>query len=228
MVGAARPAVAQYNPVTQFSPINNPNGVWTYGFENVPIGSPFNLLTVPTPVPSAPGPFINSWETPTFGTLGVLDNGTPVAQLVNTGTDTAIYQPGMLALHPGPNDQLAVVQFTAPTNGFYTIQGTFEGIDTSMLSTNVYLLLNNVPIVSGVVPPAYLAQIPLSSPSILLAAGDTLAYAVGGGPFHDTTALIDAQVSAASSIPEPSSLVLLAIACVGLVAWGWRRRTCLA
>ncbi|MGO9462688.1 MAG: hypothetical protein ACLQIB_47215 [Isosphaeraceae bacterium] len=227
VVGAARPAAAQYDPSTAFSPTSNPNGVWSYGFENVPVGSPFNLLTVPTPVPASPGPFISSWQTPTFGTLGVLDNGLPVPQTVNTGVDFAIYQPGMLAMHPGPNDQLAIVQFTAPANGFYTIQGTFEAIDTSMVSTSVYLLFNNVTIASGVVPPAYLAQVPLSSPSLFLAAGDTLAYAVGGGPFHDTTALINAEVSPASSIiPEPSSFVLLAIACVALAAWGWRRQAC--
>jgi len=226
VVGAARPAVAQYDPSAAFSPTSNPNGVWTYGYESVPIMSPFNLLTIPTPVPSLPGPTIDSWQTPFFGTLGVFDNGTPLVQTVATGSDNAIYQPGMLAMHPGPNDQFAMVQFSAPSPGFYTIQGTFEGIDTSMLSTDVYLLHNNVIVINGVVPPAYLAQVALSSLPIFLNVGDTLTYAVGGGPFHDTTALIDAQVSAASSIPEPSSFVLLAIACAGLAAWGWRRRTC--
>lgn len=141
---------------------------------------------------------------------------------MTTGSDNAIYGPGVLAMHPGPNDQFAMVQFSAPTKGYYTIRGVFEGIDTSMLASDVYLLYNNVVIANGVVP-AYLATVPLSSVPIFLNVGDTLSYAVGGGPFHDTTALIDAQVSAVS-IPEPSSFVLLAIASVALAVWGWRRR----
>ena len=45
VVGTARLASAQYDPSLQFSPTLNPNGVWSYGFETVPLGSPFNLLT---------------------------------------------------------------------------------------------------------------------------------------------------------------------------------------
>jgi len=221
--GAARPAVAQYDPSSAFSPTSNPNGVWTYGYEEVPLGSPFILLPVPISVPTLPGPAIDSWQVAGFGTMGVFHNGTAATQTMATGTDNAIYQQGVLAMHPGPNDQFAMVQFSAPTPGFYTIQGTFEGIDTSMLSTDVYLLHNNVVVINGVVPAAYLATDSLSSLPIFLNVGDTLTYAVGGGPFHDTTALINAQVSAASSIPEPSSFVLLAIACGAAGAWGWRR-----
>jgi hypothetical protein len=225
-VGAARAAVAQYDPSAAFSATSNPNGVWSYGFEDVPIGSPFTLLPVPIPVTTSPGPAIDSWQIAGFGTMGVFHNGTASTQTVATGTDNAIYQPGMLAMHPGPNDQFAMVQFSAPSPGLYAIQGVFEGIDTSMLSTDVYLLHNNVVVASGVVPAAYLATDSLMSGPFFLNVGDTLAYAVGGGPFHDTTALIDAQVSAATSIPEPSSFVLLAIACAGLAAWGWRTRWC--
>jgi hypothetical protein len=219
-VGAARPAAAQYDPSAQFSPINNPNGVWSYGYESVPISSPFQLLTVPVAVTAVPGPTINSWQTPFFGTLGVFDNGTPQVQTVTSGVDNAVYDPGMLAMHPGPNDQFGMVQFTASTKGFYTISGVFEGIDTAWSNSDVYLLFNNVVVASGdVLGYGTIFEVPLSAGPFFLNAGDTLAYAVGGGPFHDTTALIDAQVSAASaSIPEPSSFVLLAIACVALAA----------
>ena len=62
VVGTAWLASAQYDPSAQFSPTSNPNGVWTYGYEFVPIGSPFNLLTLALPVASVPGPFINSWQ----------------------------------------------------------------------------------------------------------------------------------------------------------------------
>jgi len=230
LVGAARPAAAQYDPVAQFSATNNPNGVWTYGFERVPLGSPFTLLPASIPVPSIPGPFVDSWQLPGFGPVAVLHNGTTMTQFVNTSLDNAIYDPGMLAMHPGANDEFALVQFTAPAAGNYSIQGTFEGIDAAWTTSNVYLLLNNTVILgSGTVTGFGAAfEVPLASPSVFLNGGDTLAYAVGGLAFHDTTALIDARVAAAASIPEPSSLLLLCIASVALAAWAWRRQSACA
>jgi hypothetical protein len=227
MVAAARPAVAQYDPSADFSATSNPNGVWSYGFEDLPIGSPFQLLTASAPVPSIPGPAVDSWQFPLFGTLAVLHNGTAVPQLVSTGSDNAMYDPGMLAMHPGPNDQIGIVLFTAPANGLYSIHGTFEGIDTAWTSSDVFLLHNNVPIAGGTVTgfgPGF--EVSLSSAPFLLSAGDTLAYAVGGSPLHDTTALINAEVSAAvAGVPEPSSFLLLGIACIALAAWVWRAAT---
>ncbi len=77
LVGTARLASAQYDPSLQFSPVANPNGVWTYGFETVPLGSTFNLLTASVPIASAPGPFIDSWQSPPLGNfMGVFHNGT--------------------------------------------------------------------------------------------------------------------------------------------------------
>jgi hypothetical protein len=228
VVGAANSAWAQYDPSAQFSPINNPNGVWSYGFESVPLGTPFKLLPLPLPVATLPGPAIDSWQSPAFGELGVLHNPTAAAQTVATVSDNAIYDPGMLAMHPGPNDEFGMVQFTAPVNGFYTIQGVFEGIDTAWITSDVHLLWNNVVVANGnVLLPGPAGEVPLSAGPFLLNVGDTLAYAVGGGPFHDTTALIAAHVDAVSA-PEPSYLALFGFAIIGLVARGWRRRKRLA
>jgi len=215
VVGAARPASAQYDPSAQFSPVANPNGVWSYGFESVPLGSPFNLLTVPAPVPAVPGPTIDSWQDPFFGAIGVFHNGTAVPQTVTTvGSEVSQFDPGMLAMNAGPNDQFAVVQFTAPVNGIYTFQGVFEGIDTAGTTSSVYLLENNLMVATGNIIP-FGPPVPLSSGPFLLAAGQTLAYAVGGGPANSMTALINAQVAAV--IPEPSTYALLGLALVPLV-----------
>ena len=35
-----------YDPAAQFSPAANPNGVWSYGYENFPLSNPFTLLTM--------------------------------------------------------------------------------------------------------------------------------------------------------------------------------------
>jgi hypothetical protein len=221
LVGTARLASAQYDPSLQFSPTLNPNGVWSYGYESVPLGSPFNLLTLPLPVPALPGPTIDSWQDPAFGAIGVFHNGTTMPQTVTTvGSEISQFDPGMLAMNAGPNDQFAMVQFTAPVNGIYTFQGVFEGIDTATTVSSVYLLENNVVVASGSVlgfGPG--SDVPLSAGPILLAAGQTLAYAVGGGPFNSMTALVDAQVSAVA-VPEPSAYALLGLALIPLAARG--------
>jgi hypothetical protein len=222
VVGTAWLASAQYDPSAQFSATSNPNGVWTYGFETVPIGSSFNLLAAPTPVASLPGPAIDSWESPPLGNfLGVFHNGTAATQTVTTsGTEVSLFDSGMLAMNAGPNDEYAMVQFTAPVNGIYTIQGTFEGIDTAGTVSTVFLLANNVVVSTGNVlgfGPG--SDVPLSSGPILLGAGQTLAYAIGGTTLNSMTALIDAQV-AAVAVPEPLSYALLILALVPLAARG--------
>ena len=226
VAGMAPFARAQYDPSAQFSPVANPNGVWSYGFETVPLGSSFNLFTLASPIPASPGPAIYSWLSAPVGTfMGVFDNGTAAVQTVTTGSsEISQFQPGMLAMNAGPNDEYAMVQFTAPVNGLYTIQGTFQGIDTASTVSSVYLLENNVVVASGSVlgfgPPS---DVPLSSGPFLLSAGNTLAYAVGGISDNSMTALIDAQV-AAVAVPEPSSSGAFALGVVALVVRGWSCR----
>ncbi len=222
VVGTAWLASAQFDPAAQFSPTANPNGVWTYGFESVPLGSPFNLLTTPVPIPSLPGPVIDSWQSLPIGNfLGVFHNGTAAAQTVTTsGSEISLFNPGMLAMNAGPNDEYGIVQFSAPANGIYTIQGTFEGIDTAGTVSTVYLLHNNVVVASGgVVGFGPISDVPLASGPFLLNVGDTLAYAVGGGTLNSMTALINAQV-AAVGVPEPPPYALLGLALVPLAARG--------
>jgi hypothetical protein len=230
IVGTARLASAQFDPSLQFSPINNPNGVWSYGFESIPLGSTFNLLTLPAPIPSLPGPAIDSWQSAPLGNfLGVFHNGTAASQIATTsGTEISQFDPGMLAMNAGPNDEYAMVRFSAPVNGFYSIQGVFEGIDTAGTVSSVYLLWNNAVVASGSVlgfGPG--SDVPLSSGPILLAAGDTLTYAVGGGTLNSMTALIGAQV-AAVAVPEPSLYALLGLALVPLAALVCKRKTAIA
>lgn len=213
-LGVAWLAPAQFDPSLQFSPVANPNGVWTYGFETVPLGSPLNLLTASVPIASAPGPFIDSWQSPPLGNfMGVFHNGTAATQIVTTsGTEISQFAPGMLAMNAGPNDEYPIIQFGVPAAGIYTIQGTFEGIDTAGTVSTVYLLMNNVPIASGsVVGFGPSSDVTLSSGPFFLGVGDTLAYAVGGLTGNSMTALFAAQVSPVG-VPEPPPLALLGLA----------------
>jgi hypothetical protein len=219
-------APAQFDPVAQFSPVLNPNGVWSYGYENVPLGSPFILFPASVPIPSTPGPNIVAWQAPAFGQAGVYFNQTAAPQTVNIGGEISLFDSGMLAMNTGPNDQFALVQFTAPANGLYQINGTFEGRDTAGTVSSVYLLANNFVVTSGSVTGfGSGSDVTLSTAPILLAAGQTLAYAVGGNPFTSMTALLNAQV-AAVAVPEPSpyALAVLALAFPAVRGWSIRRR----
>ena len=216
-------ASAQFDPSAQFSPVLNPNGVWTYGFESLPLGSPFNILPASIPVASSPGPAINSWQVPALGLVGVFDNPTPVPQTVTTpGPEVSLFQPGELAMNTGPNDQFGIVQFSAPAAGDYSIQGIFEGIDTAGTVSPVYLLWNNAPVAtSTVVGFGPSSDAPLSAGPFFLNVGDTLAYAVGGSPFNSMTAILPgAQVAA---VPEPASILLMSVAGFALLVFRPRR-----
>lgn len=220
-------ASAQFDPVAQFSAASNPNGVWSYGFENVPLLSPFNLFPANIPVASSPGPNIVAWEVPSFGQAGVYFNQTAAPQTVNLNGEISLFDSGMLAMNTGPNDQFALIQFTAPVNGLYQINGTFEGRDTAGTASTVYILENNTTIlataaVSGFGP---ISDQTLAPAPVLLAAGQTLDYVVGGNPFTSMTALFNAQVSAVA-VPEPSMYALLFLGLSAFVVRSWiiRRR----
>ncbi len=130
-------------------------------------------------------------------------------------------------MHPGPNDQYAIIQFTAPANGQYDIHGTFEGLDSSNLTnTQVDLLWdNNVVSSANVVGDGPLSDETLTFGPVFLNAGDTLAYAVGGNPVWGSTGLVPGSASVnAVAVPEPSSLVLLGLAIMSFAAYRLRRR----
>jgi hypothetical protein len=128
-------------------------------------------------------------------------------------------------MHPGPNDQYGVVQFTVPANGYYDIHGTFEGLDPGT-NTQVDLLWDNAPVlpfanVLGFGPPS---DKTLSFGPVLLNAGETFAFAVGGNYGGGSTGLLPGAGVDAVSVPEPSSPALLGLAVLSFAAYRLRRR----
>ena len=101
------------------------------------------------------------------------------------------YQPGQLAENPGPDGQKAVVRWTAPSAGRYSITATFSGLSSAGDSVDVHVLLNGASIFDSTVigspsPTSY-------SGTQNIAAGDTVDFVVGIGShvhnYEDTTGL---------------------------------------
>lgn len=47
---------------------------------------------------------------------------------------TTVYEPGDMALHPGPNGERAVLRWAAPSGGFYQIHAAFWGGDPNTIT----------------------------------------------------------------------------------------------
>jgi hypothetical protein len=222
LLGGAGPAKAGmvYNNAADFSPTNNPNGVWSYGklaSGIAPLVSSFSLYTFTTTFGGIqdwgssssqfnPNDFYNPANTPvTFGSLTL--------------------QAHQAAFHPGPNGEYSVFRFTTPSRGSYNLSATFTASDTHgpARPDPVYVLDNGSVIFSGSVQ-AYLSTASLIT-VLNLNAGDTVDFVVGDGGssnYDFNTTALDATLAPAA--PEPASLTLLGIGAAGLLGYGWRRR----
>ena len=177
---------ADYDAVRDFSITSNPNGVWSYGWL-LSVGSSLNLYTV-TDTTTFPG--LSAWlET------GMTMYNPPFVGHNDTDT-TFCYRsfcvpPGYLHLHPGVNDELSVVRWTAPTSGTFQLQGAVRGLD-DITSTNFLAILNSerhlfTATVTNRNPPVFFHR------TLTVSAGDTIDFIVefgrDGNYFNDSTGI---------------------------------------
>ena len=224
-LGASRPAQAQtYDAAGDFSIASNPNGVWSYGYENS-LGGTLNLYTDLAPA----GASSNGW-------IHDIALGTPVVRKnFGASADTfadVVLQPGQLMFHPGPNDQYSIVRFTADHSGVYQLDSSFAPLTTDGTTTDVHVLENGVSLFDGSVTGTYNAPTgaPSFSDSLMLNSGDTVDFAVGYGAngnfYQDSTAL--AATLKTAPVPEASTTVslslLLALGLGGLAISARRRK----
>ena len=187
------PHVASWEIAGQFNAAQNPYGVWTYGYTVNPDCSgpmiPFkNKLSN---VMRAGRPY-DSWV---LGTSMEANDLPLVAQM--TG-DTLIspvkVSPRGLTLHPGPQNQCAVVRFTAPAAGNYRLMGRFwaQNVSSSGTDTDVTVAINSLGTPSNI---KALGGAPTNKPfmatGISLKVGDTIDFKVGanGNFINDSTGL---------------------------------------
>lgn len=201
---AAWDATADFNATT----ITNPNGVWSYGYDPAAMAGyqlkTFDLFTTAGTLPLA-------WQDSSYvySNAPSFEKNTAASRIAGT-------LPGQIALHPGPvaNGDAAILRFTAPQTGSYSIRAQFLAGDLG--ETDAWVVLNN----DFLAPLGALGTTNLnpkfSIGALSLAADDTVDFVVGnrGSYFGDTTPLT-VQISV---VPEPGipMLLLLGLGCIGL------------
>ena len=227
ILAAAAPAASAqtYDAAKAFSAVNNPNGVWSYGYEDT-LGGFLTLYTSKF----APTASIAGWyQNISLDVPFVLEN---FGAVPNSRFADVVLQPGQLAFHPGPQDQFSIVRFTAPTRGVYDLSAGFSPVTTNGTTTDVHVLENGASLFDGFVTGTYNA--PGSAPSfsdlLNLNSGDVVDFAVGYGAnrnFSDDSTGLTATLAPAA-VPEASSVVslglLLALGLGGAVISSRRRK----
>jgi hypothetical protein len=203
-LGAATNAAAQvtsWDAAGDFSAVSNPNGPWSYGW-SATRGSGFNLDTLTTNIIG-----VDAWNySSTQVEPDVFHNGTSTI-IAPAGTNPI--PAGGLAFHPGPSGQNAIVRWTAPSTGSYTVAATFTGRDNARgTTTDVAVLSNGVTIWSGEVD-GYLAMQSYPASVLTLNAGETIDFTVGfgtdGNYSYDSTGL-SANISLIDTTPPVVSI----------------------
>ena len=146
-----------FDAEAEFSATANPNGPWRYGWSRT-VGSPF-VLDVRTDG-------MTTWSGPVHApsTLGSF-------------FPNIAHHDAALFLRPGPNDEFAVLRFTAAVAGTYILDTVVRSIGLN--NSAAYILLDGETI-SQMLPSQQSPEFIRSNPQLLMA-GSTVDVAVGYG-----------------------------------------------
>jgi len=114
------------------------------------------------------------------------------------------WQPGQMALHPGPKGEYSVLRWTGPADGEYSVAAIFTGI-AKEATTDVHVLHNGRSLHDGLINVADRGNESAYSRALTIAKDDTLDFVVGfGNGFYgaDTTALAATIRSAAGKVHD--------------------------
>lgn len=110
-----------FNAALDFSHTGNPNGPWSYGWDDGAFHSMNQVQQIAPSVYFWQGDLNGPLDEPTLGK----NEGTSVL-LINGSTT---YAPGIFAMHPGRLGQKAVLRWTAPFAGAFSVAAQFKGLD---------------------------------------------------------------------------------------------------
>ncbi|MGK7941148.1 MAG: PEP-CTERM sorting domain-containing protein [Crocosphaera sp.] len=211
-----------YNAGLDFSPTENPNGVWSYGNSNSLSNiSAFTLYNV-----------ITEGDVTRWGDGGVTAvYGNVTDENVITffqGQVNVVYEPDEIYLHPSTanNQGYAVVRWTSPYSSDYSINTLFQTKDQVAFSTpsvDVFVYFNG----SQLYGDSLLGILDSGSfnTDLLLEEGDILDFIVGSlnDPFDDTTGL-ELSITTTLSVPEPSIIIGLGVLATFGLGKGFKRK----
>jgi hypothetical protein len=169
-----------FNAVADFSAVSNPSGPWSYGSRDSATGpyTPFSQKS------ALYGAGMSTWSNGSYPY--VTHNGTGAIQPYQT----VILPPDLLALHPGPQGEYAVVRWTAPATGTIQLDGRFQGLDRIGTTTNATITHKGVILFSQGIN-GFSARAPFRIQRAVTA-GDTIEFSIGYGNsnyYCDTTGL---------------------------------------
>lgn len=187
----------------------NPNGVWSYNYA-ASLSSP--VIALPNKVAYYGGAVVG------YG-VATLPDQAPV--FYKGIQDTAGLNAGEVGLHGGVNGELAILRFTAPGAGHYSIEAAWGAGNSG--NVDIYLQHNRV----NLIPPVMSTFTSGSAPTFnqFLATGDTIDLMVGtAGDYHSDTTPVNLVITG-QAVPEPASMAIWGAVLAG--AFGlkrWRRR----
>jgi len=206
-----------YNPVTDFSIVNNPNGAWSLGTENT-LGGAFTAFSNAAPNCTAPPSGYQTW----WGVGGTCITGPFVGKNATGSTFTLTGGGGGLVQ---PTDQLnlapgvgifTVVRWTAPATDTYAINGFFNGIDFKPTTSDAHVFINGVDSFDATIAEFNSPHFFSFQRSLLI--NTTIDFIVGSGQDGSSNNDSTGFAGTIASVPEPGAAVLFVFGCGGLLA----------
>ena len=177
-------AALVYEPSAEFSSTQNPRGPWSYGY-SLALGGDLLSYNASAPVNVA-GPLgvvgIEGYYQNNFYKAPMLVHNPLSLDISNNSIPPSTVEAGGIALHPGQNNEYAVLRFTTPQDGSYDIAGSFFGDNPTPTTTDVHVLVNGVSIFDGIVEGFGPSSAQDFFATRQLTRGDLVEFAVGFGP----------------------------------------------
>jgi hypothetical protein len=185
------------DPNREFSIVNNPNGVWSYGFTPT-LGGSFSLSDTARANYVWPSGYQQGQDSWTSSGQLDCDNGMggTIGRAPASSAGSAVIPWDTLSQAPGCHGEYSVLRWTAPLSGTYQFNGSFEGMFLACggSTTDVHLRWNSAnPLFDAEIYGFVDNRQAFFDVQQQVAAGDTIDFAVGwginGSYYCDTTAL---------------------------------------
>jgi len=177
-----------YDAAKEFSAINNPSGVWSYGFSPMRFNAFTRFADGPEFVPRSRVRVVR-WgrNLPSPANHPAVMQNRSAVDLTRTNNQDVVLPAGALVISSGgsPNPSYGIIRFACPTDGLYSIDAEFSGVAFSGsdggTTTDVYVLIDGSPVFDAEINGFGQRQRYASPARIRLSAGTTVDFAVGPG-----------------------------------------------